>query len=378
MKVLVTIPCLLTGGTETQTLHLVRALVSMKYSVAVVCYFEYDKNVIRLFEESGVDVILLNENKDGRPRGVRLVIQLHGQLRTVFNKFNPDVVHVQYMAPGLLPIMIAKSSGIKKIIATVHQTADAYNAKHRMMLRTGAGLSSRFVSVSQAAGTSWFGTNARNKKYRTISNTIDEQSLEAILHNGYTKIIREKYNLNEKIVVGVVSRLRYEKGVDIFIESLEDVLKAESSAMCLIVGDGPERMNLYRLGERKSINGKIVWTGSKHYEDAMKLLCCMDIVVCPSRTEGFGLTVLEAMYCGKPVIASRTGGLPEVVEDNHSGLLFESGNTQDLSEKLLKLIRDPDLRTGMGKNARQRAIDEFSFDIFTQRIKELYEEVLAE
>ena len=376
MKVLITIPCLLTGGTEMQTLHLTRALIALDYKVCVFCYFEYDMNIVRRFQDAGAEVVLCNPQCNGRPKGLRLLKELNTQFRAILKEYQPDIVHVQYMAPGLLPILISSLAGVKHIIATVHQTADQYNSKHRYMLRSGALLCSRFVSVSSAAHTSWFGNGFPDKKNRMIYNTVDEQEIYSIITNNGRPRISGEHNAGGKIIIGVVSRLRYEKGVDVLIEALEHAKKACSSFFCLIIGDGPARDELRRLAVEKNLNDMIIWSGSVRYEEAISYIKRMDIVVCPSRTEGFGLTALEAMFCGKPIIASRTGGLPEVIEDNATGLLFEAENPGDLADKLIRLINDPALRNEMGKNGRTRAEKEFGFDIFKERIRNLYEEVL--
>jgi L-malate glycosyltransferase len=376
MKILITIPCLLTGGTEMQTLHLARALISLDYTVCVICYFEYDMNIVRRFQDAGAKVVLCNPQSNGRPKGFRLLKELNMQFRAILKEYQPDIVHVQYMAPGLLPILISRFAGVKRIIATVHQTADQYNRKHRYMLRSGALLCSRFVSVSSAAHTSWFGNGFPDKKNRTIYNTVDEQEIYSIITNNGRPRVSGEHNADGKIIIGVVSRLRYEKGVDVLIEALEQVKNVCPSFVCLIVGDGRARDELRRLAGEKNLNDMIIWSGSVRYEEAISYMNRMDIVVCPSRTEGFGLTALEAMFCGKPVVASRTGGLPEVVEDNATGLLFEPENPGDISDKLIQLISNRALRNEMGKKGRNRAEKEFGFDIFKERIRQLYEEVL--
>ncbi|MCM1310991.1 MAG: glycosyltransferase family 4 protein, partial [Bacteroides sp.] len=120
MRVLVCIPCLMTGGTEIQTLSLVEALVGDGHTVGVACYFEHAPEMADRYRRVGAEVILLSP-EGVRPVGIRATIaHLWRGLRGAVKGFRPDAAHVQYMAPGALPVIILKALGVKKIIATTH------------------------------------------------------------------------------------------------------------------------------------------------------------------------------------------------------------------------------------------------------------------
>ena len=125
MKTLICIPCLLTGGTEIQTLNTVRALVQGGHEVTVACYFEHTPYMIGQFEEAGAKVILFSPDGN-RLGGWRIVPFLYRNLRSVIKAVRPDIVHVQYMAPGAMVILLLWLMRVKNIIATVHTAADIY------------------------------------------------------------------------------------------------------------------------------------------------------------------------------------------------------------------------------------------------------------
>jgi glycosyltransferase involved in cell wall biosynthesis len=100
-----------------------------------------------------------------------------------------------------------------------------------------------------------------------------------------------------------------------------------------------------------------------------------DIYVQPSRYETFGIAILEAMACGKTVVASNVGGIPFLVIDGETGLLFENGNVRDLAEKILNLLNDKELREKMGKAGKKRA-EEFTWDKIAKQTVEVYKEIL--
>jgi glycosyltransferase involved in cell wall biosynthesis len=97
--------------------------------------------------------------------------------------------------------------------------------------------------------------------------------------------------------------------------------------------------------------------------------------VFPSIYEAFGIVLLEAMACGKPVVASNVGGIPFVVEEGKTGLLFESGNVEDLADKIVTILKDEELREKMGEAGRERA-KEFTWDKIAERTVEVYKEIL--
>ena len=99
----------------------------------------------------------------------------------------------------------------------------------------------------------------------------------------------------------------------------------------------------------------------------MQLMSIMDIVVVPSRFEGFGLTAAEAMAVGKPVIASETSGLKEIIIDGETGLAFKTGNSNDLAEKIKILLQQPDLCEELAINGLKRAEEYFSIEVFRQK-----------
>jgi glycosyltransferase involved in cell wall biosynthesis len=144
----------------------------------------------------------------------------------------------------------------------------------------------------------------------------------------------------------------------------------------LLVGGGPHRDELGRLAETHGVAGAVrfLGTGTALVERTM---AAADVLVAPSLSEGFGLVALEAMAMERPCVASRTGGLAEIIEDGASGLLVPPADAQALAAAILRLARDPELRVRMGR--RGRAIAESRFDIrdTARRFGALYADVVA-
>lgn len=374
MKVIVAIPCLLRGGTEMQTLNLVKALLASGHDVVTLCYFEYDESIVKDYINAGSMVDLLRASR------THSAISLIASLKQHLAEISPEIVHVQYMAPGFLPILAAKLSGVKTIFATVHQpwTKNSHGIKAKLFLRISSLLCTRFIAVSENAEKSWFGKSTLlnpgmpdtvYQKHFTIHNAVDIEKVGACRAQAKRLNNRTK---TEPFVVAAVSRLRHEKGMDILLKGFSLFVHKFPEAFLQIVGDGPDKEGLMQMAENLGIASKVYFHGSKKWEEAMQLISAVDVVVCPSRFEGFGLTAAEAMSCYKPVIASAVDGLKEVVEDGKTGILFPMDDEVALSHALEKLYLQPVLANSMGEQGRQRVEQLFSMDVYSQKINYLY------
>ena len=375
--IIISLPCLLVGGTEFQTLQLVKALKSFNQNVVVLVYFEVAAEMIQLYEKEGIEVEVLDWERSLPPW---LFVK---KLRLVFKQIKPSVVHVQYLAPGALPIIAAKLAGVPRIMATVHQP---YTISHggvaKLLLRVAALFCNPFLSVSQNAAISWFGktTLIDNKipiveqsNQLTLYNTIDVEKIN-YLKNLKPQLLPVGLKLDETII-GTVSRLRHEKGIDLLIQAFYRVFKqnSKSNAQLLIIGDGPQAQEYQQLVKTLQIDERVFFIGAKDWESAMQYMGIMNIVVVPSRFEGFGLTAAEAMAMEKPLICSNAFGLCELVTHNQEGLLFQNGDAEDLQKQLENLINNPDKSKQLGKQAFVKVKQNFDYPIFLNRIKTLYQ-----
>src|SRR2546423_7008239 len=157
------------------------------------------------------------------------------------------------------------------------------------------------------------------------------------------------------------------------VEILARVLK-QTDARLVMVGDGSERTNAIHRAQCLGISDKCVFVGKQ--PRIVDYLCAADILLLPSEQESFGLAALEAMACEVPVIASRVGGVPEVVTDGETGFLSEVGNVEKMAEDAARLLTDEKLRREMGKRARESAISRYRTDIIIPQYIEFYERVL--
>ena len=366
--ILVCLPCLLTGGTEIQTLNLVQALAEGGHRVVTVCYFEHSRAMQERFEQAGSRVVLLSP--DGtRTGGWRILPFLYKGLRRIVREVRPDMVHVQYMAPGAIPILLLRLMGVRQIIATTHTGADIYpNLKlvhfiQRHCVRA-------FTCITELAEQSFFGnshlyseqTALKKRNHFTIYNALSRQ---------FADLPPMPRTFNGTITLGVVSRLEQIKGMDLVIPAFAEIRKQCPDTRLLVVGDGSLRASMQQQAESLGCADAIEWAGRQPQEALPGWYRRMDIVLMPSRSEGFGLTAIEAMSCGCVVVASRTGGLPEVVRDGEVGLLHTPESAQDIAEKVLELIEHPERLEEMSARA-VHYVTRFSFDRYATLFNNLY------
>ncbi len=173
-------------------------------------------------------------------------------------------------------------------------------------------------------------------------------------------------------VVGLVGRLVPEKGVDVFLRAAALVSAVVPQAAFLVVGDGPLRPDLEHRAATFGLTGRVTFTGYR--SDASGLLAGLDVLTVPSRSDGSPLVVCEAMAAGVPVVASRVGGLPDLVEDGGSGLLVRPGEAEDLARALVSLLLDPEAARRLGARGRVLAATR-SHDRLVDRMTQLYRDV---
>lgn len=373
MKVLVCIPCLMTGGTEIQTLNLVKALISAKYEVVTVCYFEHSEQMVDAYRNTGCDVVCLSE-LGKRVEGLEKIMFLYQGLRRTIKEINPDVAHVQYMDPGAIPILILKLLGVKRIVATSHTFADIYSDL-RLVHFIQRHCVRAFTCITCLAEKSFFGSSTlfsddlplKKRNHFTIYNALSPY-IQVISHG-------RKYVGTEKtIMIGIVSRLEKIKGIDLVVPAFAKIHKSFPDTRLLVVGDGSLREQMKEQAAKMRLTDVCKFTGRMGQDQLASCYDEIDILLMPSRSEGFGLTAIEGMARGCVVVASHIGGLPEVVCDGDNGLLHQSEDIEDLTKKVSELIVSPKLMETLSQNAVQ-TVGKFSFDRYAKAFNSLYDKI---
>ena len=166
------------------------------------------------------------------------------------------------------------------------------------------------------------------------------------------------------------------KGVEYLIKALPLIVEVFPQATLTIIGDGPDKGNLLDQAKALQIEKHVQFVGWVENKDLITYYEKASIVVVPSAwAEAFGLVTLEAMSAGRPVIGTRVGGIPEVIDDGVNGYLVEPKNPEQIAEKALKLLSEEELLKELGRNARKKA-ETFSIEKYVENLIKLYEQVI--
>lgn len=222
----------------------------------------------------------------------------------------------------------------------------------------------------------------RNSKLETNSNV---QNSKFKTGKPRSCFLKEKLKLPpETILIGSLGRLTVEKGHIYFIEAIPKILSIlqyppipSNTLHFVLIGDGKERAKLEQKARELNVQNYITFLGFQPEEDKPKILQSLDIFVFPSIREGFGLAMVEAMAAGLPIVAADLPKALREVASHEEVLFFEPKNSNDLAQKVVKLIENPDFRKSLGERAQKRAQD-YSMEKFWQNYDKLYRDALLQ
>jgi 1,4-alpha-glucan branching enzyme len=213
----------------------------------------------------------------------------------------------------------------------------------------------------------------RKEKLAVIPNGVSK--VEEFEESENIKLLLERYS-HQRLVLAL-GRMVPEKGFDIFIDAAAIILKDYPDCLFVVGGKGPlldtYRKRVIQLGLERSV----IFVGFLYEQEKTMILRRCDLMVVPSHYEPFGIVALEGMVAGKPVIASRTGGLATILEDNLSGLYFEAGTVEQLVGQIVKVLEDPALGKSLGENAREKALKEYDWEDVRRKTEYIYESTIT-
>jgi glycosyltransferase involved in cell wall biosynthesis len=248
----------------------------------------------------------------------------------------------------------------------------ARKIRYRIPLKIFQRRTSIFIAVSHSIKNYYIDkVSIPSKKIRVIYNFIDLTRFSKRLNR---KEIRKSLGIREdEFVIGFVGRLIKPKGCEYLIESVKRLQNIKRSLVLLMIGDGILYQTLMKMSSNLGVNKRAIFLGNR--KDINRLLSIVDIGVIPSLSEPFGIVTLEFMAMKIPVIASRVGGLSELIEHERNGLLVEKGSIEDLTITMTRLINDDTLRKKLSTNA-YKFIKDFDKVKIGEDIKDLYSQLL--
>ncbi len=297
-----------------------------------------------------------------------------------FRRERPAIVHLHLLKARLLGGVAARLAGVPLVVETFHGTlfVGYYRpAISRLLVwveRGLAGLMDAVVAVSDAVAADLQHRRiAPPEKIRVIPLGLE---LDRFLEATGDGAVRGSLGLPADVpLVGTVGRLVPIKGLRYFVEAAAAIAGRIPGAQFVIVGDGPERAALLKQVERAGLIGQVHFLGWR--KDVERIYSDLDVVMLTSLNEGTPVSLIEAMAAGRAVIATRVGGVPDVVQDGVTGVLVPPRDPQALAAATLRLLGDTDARTRLGEDARRAVVARYPAERLAQDMDDFYRTLLA-
>lgn len=281
-----------------------------------------------------------------------------------------DVLHSHMFRSGVAGTLIGRIARVPVLIAHEHSWSFQGRPLRKLLDREViARGSDAFVAVSREDERLMIEVERiAPEKIRFVPNGIPP------LLRAHGTDVRSELGISpDAPVLGAVGVLRSEKAFEVLVHAAAILREEHPDVRVLIVGEGPERGMLEAEIARRGLGGVVILTG--HRPDVPEILDALDVAILCSDREGSPLALTEYMAAGRPVVATRVGGIPAVIEDGVEGLLIEPRDPVALAAATGRLLRDRELGARLGAQARERQLAEFGIDAMVQRFEDLYVEL---
>lgn len=354
------------GGMRQHYLSLAKGLKDEGFDVLAACSF--DKSTMEELRDEGIEVYPFYLPGEVHPymdalNAVRIARIIRGQ--------GVDVLHCHGFKAGVVGRAGAILAGCPKVY-TVHNfvLSSSHGFRDTMLSGLEKALSKRteaIIAVSNALKLEL------ERKCRISGERI------SVIYNGVAPPsggdggkVRRRFGIEpEAVVVGSVARFIPSKGIQHLLDAIPLIRNRCGDVRFIIVGTGPYEEALKMRARTLGVEGQVIFTG--YVTSVWDYLAAMDIFVLPTLSEGLGISVLEAMAMGRPVVASNVGGIPEVVEHGRNGYLVPPGNSAALASAVISLIEDVHRRRIFGQEGRQRVMANFSVESMVRATGSLLE-----
>jgi glycosyltransferase involved in cell wall biosynthesis len=347
------------GGTETFARELSVQLGKKGYK-SVLCFeTPPPPDVARFLDLPNVEIVILSNPTNFNWSATKRFIQ-------IINKYNPEILHLHFIGfIGLFP-WLGRILAVKKIFFTDHSSRpEGYEPTSapfikRCLVRLINFPLTKVICVSE------FGLRCMRTlnvlpadRYELVYNAVDVSRVSADRARGAE--FRKRYSIpNDKNLIAQISWIIPDKGIPDLIEVARLLNDARPDIHFVIVGEGPYREKYMRDANELGLTN-ITWTGLMKDPFEEGVFDAADIVCQLSRWEElFGWMIAEAMAFGKPVIATRVGGIPELIVNDGPGLLVERGNSNEVAEKITNLLANPELTRSMGQRGQEAVAKHFN------------------
>lgn len=359
-----------TGGAELQMFLLAKFLDKSRFTPILACSnYPALNRWCENFTKEGIKVIRLNVKHKHDPRH-------HFQLKKIIKEEKIDLAHLHLWNPASCRYAFSAASSCKIPIITTEHDPFPLSFLKNLLKKESLKKVSKIVSVSENNREFLAALYSEHKdKINVIHNGLDltwwQSQLLRFTDQDRRKIKEELFFARENTLIIIsIAELHERKGLKYLIEAIPEVAEKFPNIKLVLVGEGAERKNLENLIRKLKIENHVILTGRQ--KEIPKLLKSSDIFVLPSRREAFGLVILEAMITKLPVIASKTGGIPEIIDHGKTGLLVKPENSESIATALIDLISNPEKRAKLATSGHKLVHEKFNAKKMAEEYEEIY------
>lgn len=362
-----------TGGLENGLVNIINRMPPERYKHVIIC-LTHATDFAKRITAPDVKVIELHK-REGHDLGV------YWRLQKLLWQLKPDLVHTRNLAALEMQALTLLLPGVKRVhgehgrdIYDLHGQNKKYNRLRKVM----SYVIHRYIAVSKDLE-NWLLTtvNIPREKVEQLYNGVDLTRFIQLDDSVKTDVLPPEL-AKDYLIIGTVGRIAAVKDQLTLLKAFDLLVKSDSDISdklrLVIVGDGPLFAALKEQVHDLGLDEKVWLAGDR--KDIPALLRSMDIFVLPSLGEGISNTVLEAMATGLPVVATRVGGNPELIDDHNTGVLVPVGNSEELARVLLDIVNDKDKLSAMGAAGLAKVQKQFHWDITVANYLAVYDELL--
>jgi len=365
----------LLGGAENQMYLLAKFLDKDKYKITLVCSgFKRLDDWVKKFKNEDIDVVRLNVAHKHDPRH-------YFQLKEYLRHHPVDLMHIHVWNPAScryslklagkynVPTVITEHDPFelprmkmmikRRLLKKVSHIIAVSQSNHKLLLNLFPELKNRITTIHNGIDVTWF-------ESQLLSFTFKHRDDYRKQHFNATK--------NSKIILSV-AELHERKGLKYLIKAMPGIIENCPTCKLVLVGAGPEEENLKKIARENNMDKHVLFMGYR--KDIPQIMKSSDVFVLPSEKEAFGLVLLEAMAAQLPIIASKVGGIPEIIENGVNGMLVLRHDEDKLANAVIKILNDPKLVEKFKTAGLKLLKKDFDAKIMAKKTEEIYDDVLG-
>lgn len=358
------------GGVERRRLSLAKHLDKNTFEQKFICTYAFG-NIPDEIRAEGWEVIPIGRLKSP------FDWKQHQKIQRIIQEYQPDIIHGAVFE-GVM--MAAINGWLKKVpIIIIEETSDPQNRswKGNLLMKLFSRLADKVIGVSPSVTEEYLIEKLKisPRKVKLINNGV---AIPRKVSSDEVEMIRDKWGIEEdNFVIGSVGRMKSDE-----IKRYSDLIKAfaifsSNKKKCKLILVGGNDKYLYKytvLVKELQISDKVIFTG--YQSDVSLYYNVMDVFSLVSAHEAFGLVLAEAMLKKLPVIATKVGGMKYIVDNDETGILVEGKNIDQIAKAFEKLYNDENLRIQMGVKGYQKAISEYTEEVYVEKINQLYKSLI--